>query len=484
MAWRVMPSSRRERIRSRSSGLSVTAGLPTAPPLRRAAARPRAGALAELRALELACRHERAAGGHAGRRGGVETRDRRRRACASFWPNHSTTAPRPAAEPARQSSRATTSAPARPATSCSSALLERRAGGRAVDRLGSRTTWPRPKAQLEAGALDGDRPGRAAPAIPARSPAGRLTYPSARPVRRSLSRPDSHAGMGIRCSLERMLEVPFAAAPRFGSLELGDCPSNRLSWAHGDCLQHRRRHPRLDPRCDRGHAAGAARRLGSELRPQLVAKIEALNPGGSIKDRAAVALIEAAERDGKLRPGGTIIEPTSGNTGAGLAMAASLKGYRVIAVMPDKMSKEKIDLLRAYGAEVVVAPTEVSPDSPESYYRVADRLTAGDPGRVPAQPVSKPGQPRGALPHHRSGAVAAVGRAPHPLRGGSRHRAERSPAWAATCASRTRDRDHRGRPRGLDLLGRRGRGPSRIWWRAWARTSGRRPTTRRSWTAT
>jgi cystathionine beta-synthase len=121
-------------------------------------------------------------------------------------------------------------------------------------------------------------------------------------------------------------------------------------------------------------------RLARDLRPQLVAKIEALNPGGSIKDRVAVALIAAAERDGELRPGGTIIEPTSGNTGAGLAMAASLKGYRVIAVMPDKMSKEKIDLLRAYGAEVVVAPTEVAPDSPESYYRVADRLTEEIPG--------------------------------------------------------------------------------------------------------
>ena len=78
-------------------------------------------------------------------------------------------------------------------------------------------------------------------------------------------------------------------------------------------------------------------RLGKALRPQLVAKVEALNPGGSIKDRAAIALIEAAERDGKLKPGGTIVEPTSGNTGAGLAMAAALKGYRVIAVMPDKM---------------------------------------------------------------------------------------------------------------------------------------------------
>ena len=121
-------------------------------------------------------------------------------------------------------------------------------------------------------------------------------------------------------------------------------------------------------------------RLGRDLRPQLLAKVEALNPGGSIKDRAAIALVEAAERDGKLKPGGTIVEPTSGNTGTGLAIAAALKGYRVIAVMPDKMSKEKIDLLRAYGAEVVVAPTEVPPESPESYYRVADRLTEEIPG--------------------------------------------------------------------------------------------------------
>jgi cystathionine beta-synthase len=116
-------------------------------------------------------------------------------------------------------------------------------------------------------------------------------------------------------------------------------------------------------------------RIGAGLRPQLIAKLETFNPGGSIKDRVAVALIEAAERDGRLVPGGTIVEPTSGNTGTGLAIAARLKGYRVIAVMPDKMSKEKIDLLRAYGAEVVVAPTDVAPDSPQSYYRVADRLT-------------------------------------------------------------------------------------------------------------
>ncbi|HEY2770734.1 MAG TPA: cystathionine beta-synthase [Solirubrobacteraceae bacterium] len=121
-------------------------------------------------------------------------------------------------------------------------------------------------------------------------------------------------------------------------------------------------------------------RIGAGLRPQLIAKLESFNPGGSIKDRVALALIEAAERDGLLRPGGTIVEPTSGNTGTGLAIAARLKGYRVIAVMPDKMSREKIDLLRAYGAEVVVAPTDVPPESPQSYYRVADRLTEEIPG--------------------------------------------------------------------------------------------------------
>ena len=134
-------------------------------------------------------------------------------------------------------------------------------------------------------------------------------------------------------------------------------------------------------------------RLGKDLRPALVAKLEALNPGGSIKDRVAIALIDAAERDGRLKPGATIIEPTSRNTGTGLALAATLKGYRVIAVMPDKMSKEKIDLLRAYGAEVVVAPTEVPPDSPESYYRVADRLTAEIPGAFQPNQYLNPANP-------------------------------------------------------------------------------------------
>ena len=135
-------------------------------------------------------------------------------------------------------------------------------------------------------------------------------------------------------------------------------------------------------------------RIGAELTPQLVAKVESLNPGGSIKDRVAVALIEAAERDGHLRPGGTIVEPTSGNTGTGLAIAAGLKGYQVIAVMPDKVSREKIDLLRAYGAKVVLCPTNVEPESPESYYSVSDRLAAEIPGAFkPDQYATRPTRP-------------------------------------------------------------------------------------------
>jgi cystathionine beta-synthase len=112
----------------------------------------------------------------------------------------------------------------------------------------------------------------------------------------------------------------------------------------------------------------------------VLAKVEYVNPGGSVKDRPAVAMIREAEELGLLKPGATIVEATSGNTGTGLAMAAAIRGYRCILVMPDKMSKEKIDLLRAYGAEVVVTPTAVASDSPESYYGVATRLVAEIPG--------------------------------------------------------------------------------------------------------
>jgi len=113
---------------------------------------------------------------------------------------------------------------------------------------------------------------------------------------------------------------------------------------------------------------------------RILAKLEYLNPGGSVKDRIGLAMIEAAEREGKLEPGGTIVEPTSGNTGVGLAIAAARKGYRCIFVMPDKMSQEKISMLRAYGAEVVITPTAVDHDSPESYYSVSARLAEEIPG--------------------------------------------------------------------------------------------------------
>ncbi len=123
-------------------------------------------------------------------------------------------------------------------------------------------------------------------------------------------------------------------------------------------------------------------RVVDDARALVLAKVEYVNPGGSVKDRPAVAMIEDAEARGVLKAGATIIEATSGNTGTGLAMAAAIRGYRCILVMPDKMSKEKIDLLKAYGAEVVVTPTNVPNDSPESYYGVANRLTAEIPGAI------------------------------------------------------------------------------------------------------
>jgi cystathionine beta-synthase len=136
------------------------------------------------------------------------------------------------------------------------------------------------------------------------------------------------------------------------------------------------------------------KRIEPSLDCMLVAKLEMLNPGGSVKDRIGIRMIEAAERTGRLSPGGTIVEPTSGNTGVGLAIAAAIKGYRCIFTMPDKMSQEKISLLRAYGAEVVIAPTAVPPDSPESYYRVADRLTEEIPGAFQPNQYFNPENPR------------------------------------------------------------------------------------------
>src|SRR5437660_1078281 len=121
-------------------------------------------------------------------------------------------------------------------------------------------------------------------------------------------------------------------------------------------------------------------RVTEGLAAAVYVKVEAMNPGGSVKDRVAIAMIAEAERRGWLRPAGTIIEATAGNTGVGLAMAAAVKGYRCIFVLPDKMSSEKVRLLKAYGAEVVITPTNVAPDSPESYNGVADRLSREIPG--------------------------------------------------------------------------------------------------------
>lgn len=134
----------------------------------------------------------------------------------------------------------------------------------------------------------------------------------------------------------------------------------------------------------------------SRLHPagNLVAKVEYMNPGGSIKDRIGLSMIERAEENGWLQPGGTIVEPTSGNTGVGLAMVAALKGYKLVAVMADKQSQEKQDLLRAYGAEVVVCPTDVDPDDPQSYYSVADRLTSEIPGAYRPDQYSNPANPQ------------------------------------------------------------------------------------------
>jgi cystathionine beta-synthase len=135
------------------------------------------------------------------------------------------------------------------------------------------------------------------------------------------------------------------------------------------------------------------RDLGPDA-PLVLAKVEYLNPGGSVKDRIAVRMIDAAEASGALRPGGTIVEPTSGNTGVGLALVAQQRGYRCIFVCPDKVGQDKINVLRAYGAEVVVCPTAVDPADPRSYYSVSDRLARETPGGWKPDQYSNPENPR------------------------------------------------------------------------------------------
>src|SRR5947209_13917004 len=123
-------------------------------------------------------------------------------------------------------------------------------------------------------------------------------------------------------------------------------------------------------------------RMARGVRATILAKLEYLNPGGSVKDRIGITMLEAAEKEGKIKPGGTIIEGTSGNTGMGLALAAAIKGYRCIFTMPDKMSQEKIDALRALGAEVIVTPSQVEHHDARSYHSVAVRLSREIPNSI------------------------------------------------------------------------------------------------------
>lgn len=136
-------------------------------------------------------------------------------------------------------------------------------------------------------------------------------------------------------------------------------------------------------------------RVTDGIRATVLAKIEYFNPGGSAKDRIARNIVDAAERDGLLRPGGTIVEPTSGNTGVGLALVALQRGYRMIFVVPDKFAGEKVDVLRAYGAEVVMTDTSVEPDDPRSYYSVSDRLAREIPGAFKPNQFANQNGPHG-----------------------------------------------------------------------------------------
>jgi cystathionine beta-synthase len=134
--------------------------------------------------------------------------------------------------------------------------------------------------------------------------------------------------------------------------------------------------------------------VGREVPATVLAKVEYLNPGGSVKDRIAVRMVEAAEESGELRPGGTIVEPTSGNTGVGLALVAQKRGYQCVFVLPDKVSQDKINVLKAYGARVEVCPTAVAPEDPRSYYSVSDRLVREIDGAWKPDQYSNPNNPR------------------------------------------------------------------------------------------
>ncbi len=218
------------------------------------------------------------------------------------------------------------------------------------------------------------------------------------------------------------------------------------------------------------------RNVAEGIQATVLAKVEYLNPGGSVKDRIALRMVEDAEAAGILRPGGTIVEPTSGNTGVGLALVAQLRGYKCVFVCPDKVSQDKQDVLRAYGAEVVVCPTAVAPEDPALVLQRLRPAGPGDPRRLEAQPVRQPGEPAFALRDHRPGAVEADRGTDHPLRrrGGHRwhHLRDRAvpEGGVRRHASRSSARIRRARSTPVAPAGR-------TWSRGSVRTSGRRRTT-------
>ena len=220
-----------------------------------------------------------------------------------------------------------------------------------------------------------------------------------------------------------------------------------------------------------------------ETRSLVLAKVEYFNPGGSVKDRIAVRMIDAAEASGELKPGGTIVEPTSGNTGVGLALVAQQRGYRCIFVCPDKVSEDKRNVLKAYGAEVVVCPTAVPPEHPDSYYNVSDRLVRETQDAWKPDQYSNPNNP---LSHYETTGpeiwAQTDGRITHfvtgmgtggTISGVGRFLKERSAERGGT-AVQIVGAD----PVGIGVL--RGFWDGPIWSKASARTSGRRPTIDRS----
>ena len=188
----------------------------------------------------------------------------------------------------------------------------------------------------------------------------------------------------------------------------------------------------------------------------LAVKLETTNPGGSVKDRPAVAMIDAAERAGLLQPGGTIVEPTSGNTGVGLAIVAAQRGYKCVFVMTDKVAPEKIAFLRAYGAEVVVCPVAVAPEDPQSYYSTAERLVREIPGAYRPNQYANPANPAVTRRHDGPRDLAADRGPGDALRGRARHRRHDQRHRALPQVAEPERADHRRRSRGVGVLRRLG----------------------------